>query len=275
MDKAIQIAYNEFFETKCRLAADAGFDGIAVNFNDMKDRSETAWREAPGKILCILDKYHLKCVQTHLPYYDLKISAEILNDDMESAIRESIRVSGEIGAPWCVYHPRSAVDQGFTSAKALEINKRVISDYLECAVKAGTGMALENLPIFGIIPVMPFYTSDYNDLCELSDSFRSEQVGICWDTGHANMMHFDQAEAIKFLGNRIKCTHIHNNFKSQDPHLPPDSGNIDWGKVMAAFKTINYNGPLTLETHCCYNDEQLWKSFAQHNCECLRFLKRL
>lgn len=48
MDKAIQIAYNEFFETKCRLAADAGFDGIAVNFHDMKDRSETAWKEASG-----------------------------------------------------------------------------------------------------------------------------------------------------------------------------------------------------------------------------------
>lgn len=275
MNKAIQIAYNEFFKIKCKIASEAGFDSIAINFHDMENRLDVTWKEATEKILKILNDCGLKCVQTHLPYYDLRISAEILQDEMESAIREAIRVSGEIGAPWCVYHPRSAVDLGFTSAKALEINKRVISDYIECAVKSNTGIALENLPIFQIVPVKPYYTSDYNDLCELSDSFQSEYVGICWDTGHANMMYFDQGQAIRFLGDRIKCTHIHNNNKSQDLHLLPDSGNIEWNKVMEAFKSIHYSGPLTLETRCSYNDEVLWKSFAQHGYGCLRYLEKL
>ena len=275
VNKAIQIAYNEFFEIKCKIASEAGFDSIAVNFHDMENRLDTTWKEAAERILKILNDYGLKCVQTHLPYYDMLISAEILQDEMEAAIRESIRVSGEIGAPWCVYHPRSAVNWGFSSAKALEINKSVISDYIECAEKSNTGIALENLPIFQIIPAKPFYSSDYYDLCELSDYFQSEHVGICWDTGHANMMHFDQAQAIKFLGDRIKCTHIHNNFTARDLHLPPDTGHIKWEKVMEAFRSIHYSGPLTLETHCVYNDEVLWKSFAQHNYECLRYLERL
>ena len=40
MDKAIQIAYDQYFELKCELAGKAGFEGIAVNFHDMTDRSE-------------------------------------------------------------------------------------------------------------------------------------------------------------------------------------------------------------------------------------------
>ena len=275
MEKAIQISYDKHFDLKCALAAEAGFQGISVNFNDMEEFSEAAWSKAPDKINEILSRNGLKCVQTHLPYYDLRISAEILDDKMENAIKNSIITSGKIGAPWCVYHPRSAVNDGFMSKKAHEINKRVISGYIDSATKAGTGIALENLPIFNIVPRMPFYPSDYGDLCDLHDAFNSSSVSVCWDFGHANMMHYDQAQAIKYLGQRISCTHIHNNFKHNDDHLTPDQGNIDWEKTMGAFKEINYSGPLTLETHCHYHDEELLRSFAKHNYACLVYLESL
>ena len=85
-----------------------------------------------------------------------------------------------------------------------------------------------------------------------------------------------QEEAIRLLGERIKCTHIHNNFGENDPHLPPDAGNIEWAKVMKAFKDIGYEGPLTLETHCLYpQDDQLLRDFARYNSNCLKFLHRL
>ena len=276
MDKAMQIAYNEHFELNCKLAAEAGFQGISVNFHDMTDRSKKAWEEAPERICSILEQTHLKCVQTHLPYYPLRTSAEILEEDMEDAMYHSIEVSGRIGAPWCVYHPRSAVNAGFVRKKSLEINQEVIGRYLECALKYGTGMALENLPIFhGVIPVMPFYTSDYSDLCELTDGFGSAKVGICWDTGHANLMHLDQADAVKYLGKRIVCTHVHNNFGDADWHLTPETGNIAWDKVMKAFGEIGYQGPLTLEVHCYYHEEQLLSSFMKHNYHCLEFLEKI
>ena len=122
---------------------------------------------------------------------------------------------------------------------------------------------------------MPFYTSDYVELCDLTDSFKSDKVSVCWDTGHANLMAFDQPQAIRYVGNRIKCTHIHNNFKDSDSHFPPETGNIDWEKVMAAFKDIGYEGPFTLETHCRYeDDDELLKSFAKYNFDCLSYMER-
>ena len=142
-------------------------------------------------------------------------------------------------------------------------------------MKYNTGIAAENLPIFhGIVPVMPFYSSNFEDLCTLVDSFADDRVKICWDFGHANLMHFNHEHAIRTVGSRIKCTHVHNNFKATDDHLPPDSGNISWETVMAALYSTGFDGPLTLETHCCYQDPSLLRSFAAHNFACLEFIEK-
>jgi sugar phosphate isomerase/epimerase len=88
-------------------------------------------------------------------------------------------------------------------------------------------------------------------------------------------MPYDQADRIRMVGERIKCTHIHNNFGVRDTHLTPDQGNIPWEKVMHAFKEVGYNGALTLETHCRYEEPKLLENFTRYNYECLEFLDRL
>jgi len=276
MKKAIQIGYNESFEKKCKFAAEAGFDGIAVNFTEVLDKTEYEWADITENIQRILDENTLECVQTHPYYYDLRVSSEEIEDRLEFAVKQAIIAGGKLGAKWNVIHPRSSVSTGFRVKEAMEDNKKVFADYLECAEKHNTGVAAENLPVFsGIIPCMPFFSSNYEDLCNLVDSFNVENIGICWDTGHANMMSFDQADAIKFLGNRIKCTHIHNNFKRQDLHLPPDCGDIDWEKVMGAFYSIGYDGPLTLETHCLYPEDDMLRAFAVFNLAGLNMIEKL
>ncbi len=86
-------------------------------------------------------------------------------------------------------------------------------------------------------------------------------------------MNFNQADAIKYVGKRIVCTHIHDNFKDEDYHLPPTNGRTDWESVMKAFSAIDYTGPLTLETHCKYNDTEMLKSFTKYNFDCLQLLE--
>lgn len=276
MKKAIQIAYNDLFEAKCEYASKAGFRYIATNFTEALGKSEDEWKVIAEHIQGILEKWKLESIQTHLYYYDLRLSSEIVEEEREYDIKQSILASGRIGAQWCVLHPRTSITSGYRAAQSLADNRKAIDSYLEYAMKANTGIAVENLPIFrGIVPVMPFYSSNYDDLCELVDCFADDRVKACWDTGHANMMDFNQAEAILYMGERIKCTHIHNNFKHSDDHLTPDQGNIAWDKVMKAFQQIGYDGPLTLETHCCYPEEELLQSFAKHNLACLEYLEKM
>ena len=277
MIKSIQIGYNESFEKKCRFASESGFRHISVNLTEIMSMDEYVWEKATEDILKILQKNNLECVQSHPFYYPLDMSSELLDDLFEFVTKQAIIASGKLSAPWCALHPRSSVNFGFSRKRAFEDNKRAMSVYLECAKKYNTGIAAENLPIFPDAqgPMNAFYSSNYEDLCELVDSFNDESVGICWDTGHANLVYSNQADVIKYLSDRIKCTHIHNNHGNGDYHMPPDSGNIDWNNVMQAFKSIGYEGPFTLETHCLYPDDFMLKVFAKYNYGCLEYLETL
>ena len=273
--KAIQIAYNEHFEKKCRLASEVGFTAISVNFNDTPTPTDAFYDAAAEHLLSVMERYGLKAVQTHLYYYYPLLSAEKTEEALEHRVLREIEVSGKIGAPWCVWHPRYYKSGDFRTGEYNEeltfhYNHQTVPRYLEQAARFGTGIALENL--FGNMIYGGIET-----LVRLCDSFDAENVGICWDTGHANQLEIDQDAAIRLSGDRIKCTHIHNNFKKRgDYHLPPDAGDIDWREVLGAFKAIGYNGPLTLETHCLYpEDEQLLRDFARYNFNCLEFLQRV
>lgn len=276
MKKAIQIKYNETFENKCRYAKEAGFKYIAVNFYDMLGKSEKQWDEAIEHILNVMLENTLECIQSHPYYYDLDLSSEIDKEECELAITKAIIASGKIGAKWCALHPRTSINSGYFVSKALEDNRRSFGRYLEVAKKNNVGLAAENLPIFpGWSPARPFYSSNYEELYNLVESFNDASMGICWDTGHANLMHFNQPDAIRFLGDRIKITHIHNNYGKEDNHFPPDNGCIDWSAVMSAFKSIDYDGPLTLEVNSPYQTEEFLKNFAKHNYGCLECLEKL
>lgn len=276
MRKSIQLDYDEFFEQNCASAAKAGFKEVSVIFAWFPDMSEADWDRETDKIGQILNKYGLWCSQSHPYFYDLRVSSEKIDEKHEFRMKQAVRASAKLGAEWCVFHPRTSITSGFSTKQAFEDNKRAISTYLEVAKKYGTGIAIENLSIFSeFVPMILTYSCVTEDLIELCDSFKDKSVGICWDTGHANLMPYDQADRIRMVGERIKCTHIHNNFGIRDTHLTPDQGNIPWEKVMHAFKEVGYNGPLTLETHCRYNEPKLLDNFIRYNYECLEFLDRL
>lgn len=270
MQKAIQIPYDENFEKKCKIAHDVGFRYISVNFNDTPEPSDTTYDKAPEYISAILEKYDLKAVQTHLYYYYPLSSADEIEDELEHRVLREIEVSGKIGAPWCVWHPRYFKSGEWKNGiydeeQTFFYNHKTIPHYLEQAEKFGTGIALENL--FGGMMYGGFET-----LTKLCDSFRADNIGICLDTGHANIDKVDQPAVISDLGDRIKCTHIHNNWGVRDDHAPPIYGDIDWSASMSALDKTGYCGPLTLETQCWYEDEALLRSFAKHNLDQLEYL---
>ena len=276
MKKAIQIAYNEAFELKCRIAAEVGFSDIAVNYTEILGKSEYEWERITEDILRILENTGLGCVQSHPHYYHPYESSEILHDDMEYNIRQSIISSAAIGAQWCVIHPRSSFSSGFLLSKSLEDTKKWFSGLIECADKHGTKIAAENLPIFvSCSQVRPLFSHNAEHLIGLVDSLNCDSIGVCWDFGHANLLFAEQQHMIRAVGKRIKCTHIHNNFGVHDDHATPIYGNIKWDAVMPALAEIGYHGPLTLETHCWYDDNALLHSFARHNYDSLLYLEGL
>ena len=277
MKKAIQIEYNSKFEYKCKCAALAGFDGIAVNYTSVIGKSEDEWKGITEDIARILDETGLSCLQTHPHYYNLFLSSEILEEDMEFNIRQAIISGSALGAKYHVIHPRTSTSAtSYGTRTSLKDNLRWIGGLLECAVRCGSQIAVENIPLFpDVYKIHPFYSANVEDHMELVDSFNDPSVVACWDFGHANLSAADQAHSIEMMGSRIKCTHVHNNFGNGDHHLPPDCGEIEWDRVMGAMRRVGYEGALTLETHCLYEDDDLLLGFAKYNYAGLVYLEKL
>jgi sugar phosphate isomerase/epimerase len=74
-----------------------------------------------------------------------------------------------------------------------------------------------------------------------------ENVGVCVDTGHANMGTLGPAHAIRMAGDKLFTTHLHDNFGQVDDHLPPGQATIDWPDVFRALDEVGYDRPFMLE----------------------------
>lgn len=270
--KAMQIQYDKTFERALSAARNAGYKYVSVGFgNNIAELQDDAFDKTVAELIEKTKQYGLCCIQTHLPYYSLVVSSDNVDERMETAIKNCIRLSGKIGAKWCVMHPRSGKD--FDKKQSFEDNVRDISNYLPKAEESGVMLAIENLPVFPGWPTGYHYSSDYKDLCTLHDYFGAdESLCVCWDFGHADLTKFDHIEAIKYVGSRIKCVHIHDNFGYEDDHNIPLVGKCDWNALIPALMSTGYDGAFTLETRYC--DNEGLDGFMKYSFECVSILEK-
>ncbi len=85
---------------------------------------------------------------------------------------------------------------------------------------------------------------------------RMPHVGFCFDCGHENCF----TPGMQFLplyGDRLLCTHIHDNdcVQDHDLHMLPFDGRIDFGRITRQLREVRYEGPLTLEIHTQNSDK--------------------
>jgi len=69
---------------------------------------------------------------------------------------------------------------------------------------------------------------DY-DMEEMMEIAREFEIGICLDTGHANISGIGSV-SIEELMERTEELHLHDNFGEEDEHLPVGDGNIEWDR---------------------------------------------
>ena len=86
----------------------------------------------------------------------------------------------------------------------------------------GVSLLLENTPNDLATP---------EKLKELIRLLRYEDLGVCFDVGHAHMMS-SVHQAFSVLEGRIRSTHIHDNKRDKDSHLWPGEGTMDWEQTM-------------------------------------------
>src|ERR1700747_42711 len=123
------------------------------------------------------------------------------------------------------------------SEKKFESAMTSIEHLRAFAKPLGVRILLENIPNELATP---------DKLVEFIQASHFDDVGGCFDVGHAHMMS-SVGEAFEILKSHIRSTHVHDNAKDKDSHLWPGSGSVNWKEAMELLRSAPHTPPLLLE----------------------------
>ena len=225
----------------------------------LKDRSEL---EAVG----------LEIYQTHgvWPYDDT------IPEQKEAKFRAMIRsIQGTalLGAKYVVIHP--VLPFGWNKSPHHEQDVQDNIDYIRKLIpyagRYNVKIALENMPN----PYVP--CGKVEELVECIDAVNSEYLVACLDVGHSVLVGVEPALAIRVLGGRLSCLHIHDVDGKNDNHTCPGTLSVDFPAIVKALGEVGYRGEFTLEAMCYFDqfpEEKWFEALCHMQQVCSKLLER-
>ncbi len=150
-------------------------------------------------------------------------------------IKRAIEVAEKAPFKFLVQHI-GAADEEFDEHK-FDAAMTSIEHLRAFAKPLGVRVLVENIPNELSTPAR---------LVEFIQVTHLEDVGVCFDTGHANLGE-GVAAAFERLKPLIRSTHVHDNRGDHDAHLWPGEGNIDWKQTMDLLHQAPQVPPLLME----------------------------
>lgn len=211
----------------------AGFANVFIQWYNRD------WKPTQEEQLEYIRKKGLNIIFAHLGYQninDLWLEKEE-GDKLVDRYKNDIKICRNNNIPMVIMHLTSKSE----APKYNEIGLKRLQEIVDYAQKLNIKVAFENTKIKGYLEYV-------------LENIKDDNVGICFDAGHYHV-HFDDEFDFDFFKDRIFAVHLHDNDKSDDLHLLPFDGTIDWKYVISKLKECNYNGPITMEL--CYRYDYL------------------
>lgn len=181
------------------------------------------------------------------PDDDLCCADEDLRPFMLENHKICMEIAASFGAGTITLHAGRVTDYSVPMDKYVGNVYRSLDVLLPEAERLGLVICLEN---------SWYQTSTAAALLAYVGHYRSDSLGLCYDTGHANVMAGrNRAEAnrmwatfpgrepewndhvLEDLLPHVVVCHVHDNDGAVDGHLMPGRGTVDWGHVMPLLKS--------------------------------------
>lgn len=240
---------------KVRKIHDAGFNVMDLSLFECTGKgssfASSSYREWAFKLKEFADNIGVVFSQCHSPIYNYYENDEHTKFLRKLSLR-SLEICNILEIPWCVFHVTNV-----PSGEYIGDNKRVIREtnikhfkkLCDIASDFNTGICCENLcKMYSKDGFTHQYCTTSEEILSFLDAVDRDNLGICLDTGHAQLMDNNIPDMIRAFGSHLKVTHIHDVFPPIDTHLPPFLGTIDWKPIIEALKEIDYKGDFTFET---------------------------
>ncbi len=238
-------------EHAVRLVAEAGFDAydfslfammrydyaaarVIMTDHPLQSREYAAFAE---KIARTAKACGIVCNQAHAPF--MRFYCPQLTD----SIQRALECAAIVGAKICVVHP--------DKTKTAEQNATMYEALLPIAKGFGVRIAAENLyerdEATGM--ALPAACSHHEDFKKHIDLVSDPDLVACLDIGHAELhgLSTSAKDMILTLGHRLQALHVHDNHHTQDTHLLPFTGDVNFPDIIDALRTVGYRGDITLE----------------------------
>ncbi len=210
-----------------RLIREAGFDGIMLGWCGYPDNPHETKHlnpELARKNGLYIENLHTPFSGCNSLWLDGIDGDEYLNTQL-MCIDDCIKYD----IPTMVIHVSDGNNPPPVGLTGLERIKRLICK----AEDSNINLAFENLRRPG-------------HLRYIFENVESERIKFCFDIGHWHC-HAPNEDLLSEFGSKLTALHLHDNDGTDDQHLLPFEGTIDWVKAMRKIKSIEYQGVVGIE----------------------------
>ena len=236
-----------------RLAKDAGFEGIELNYDLENDLSPKAGPDELRAIRKLAEEIGITisglCSFLYWPYSlsdndsarrgrGLELARLMIEAAHALGTENLLTIAGSTYIPWLP--ERQPVTFELCARRARE----AIGSLLPIAEKNGVSLNIENIFFNG-------YLTTPDELNAFVDGFGSKHIGVHFDTGNVMLFQFPE-HWIPVLGRRIRNVHFKEFSKKGTDHTLDSfrtllDGTTNWPAVMEALASTGYSGYLTFE----------------------------
>ena len=227
-------------------------DGFgAVDFSELWDTRTAYYTDRESEVekrLCeigeALRQGGIEVFQIHGPWrYPPQDETAGKRAEWLDLMKRGVRMATYVGSKNMVVHPLMPYGANSPENPAAVIDASLehyarLADY---AKDYGVTVCLENMPF----PLLPLGNVD--QVVELVDALNRRNLGVCLDTGHANVCGTPLDMAVKMVGKRLVCLHVHDNDGKEDQHLAPLSGTANFAPFARALSEIGFGGSVSSE----------------------------
>lgn len=221
----LDVFFGISYEVLLPMAKKLGFDGFFVGQEAANDEAKVSELRAMAE----REGLEIETIHSTIPgCYDLWAEGDA-GDGYVLVLKNNIDNCAKFSIPILVVHIQ--VKEGTEILPELGIKR--LEPVVEYAKEKGVRIAFENI-------------NEPELLFQVMEHFQDSHVGFCYDCGH-EACHTPGVEFLPVLGERLFCTHLHDNDGVGDLHQLPFDGQLDFERICRQLNEVGYQGNITLE----------------------------
>lgn len=240
--------WNDFSVESMTQSRAGGVEYIEVTMMDVIGKDTAGVMDRAAALKAKIDSAGMKIWSVHMPYskrIDISLVDSAKRASSVNYVRDMMRVAGIFQAKRFVLHPSADTVVPDDRADRIECCRASIAELAPVAAEIGAVLCIENLP-------RTCLGRNGQEMMAIIEGF--ENVGICFDVNH--LLYQSHADFLNSIEKgTIKTVHISDYNFTDERHLIPGEGDIEWAPVWKGIRDNGYKGIMMFE--CFGNAEEL------------------